>query len=66
MRRGDLLGVFGVGVFAAVCCGLLPAVVAFAGVSLVGLLGGGLALALAAGVAAALTGAAALDAGWCN
>ncbi len=55
MRRGDVLGVSGVGVFAIACCGLLPAVIAFAGsLSLVDLLGGGLAFALAVGAAAAL------------
>lgn len=52
MRRTDLLGIVGVGVFAVACCAVLPALVAFAGgVGVAALLGGGVAVAVVAGIA---------------
>lgn len=52
MRRTDLLGIFGVGVFAVVCCAVLPALVAFAGgFGVAALLGAGVAVGAVAGIA---------------
>jgi len=46
MRGRDTVGVLGIGVLAVVCCAGLPTVLAFAGgLTVVGLLGGGLAAA---------------------
>jgi hypothetical protein len=47
MRGRDTLGVLGIGVLAVICCAGLPTVLAFAGgLTVVGLLGGGLAAAV--------------------
>jgi len=47
MRGRDTVGVLGIGVLAVVCCAGLPTVLAFAGgLTVVGLLGGGLAAAV--------------------
>jgi hypothetical protein len=53
MRGREMLGVFGVGAFAVVCCAGVPTVLAFVGgVTLVGLLGGGLLAMVFMGCAA--------------
>jgi hypothetical protein len=47
MRGRDAFGTLGIGVLAVICCAGLPAVLAFAGgLTVVGLLGGGLAAAV--------------------
>jgi hypothetical protein len=47
MRGRDSLGILGMGVLAVICCARLPAVLAFAGsLTVVGLLGGGLTVAV--------------------
>ncbi len=53
MRGRETLAVFGVGAFAVACCAGIPAVLAFVGgVTLVGLLGGGLLAIVLVGCAA--------------
>jgi hypothetical protein len=53
MRGRETLAVFGVGAFGVACCAGVPAVLAFVGgVTLVGLLGGGLLAILLMGCAA--------------
>lgn len=48
MRARETLGALGIGAFAVVCCAGLPAVLALVGgVTVVGLLGGGLVAAVA-------------------
>jgi hypothetical protein len=54
MRSRDLLAALGVGTLAVICCARLPALLALlGGVTVVGLLGGGVALAVLAGSAGA-------------
>jgi hypothetical protein len=57
MRGRDLLAPLCVGALAVICCAGLPAVLAvLSGVTVVGLLGGGVALAVLAGCAVSLVG----------